>query len=95
MMEERYGAPGRLASHFILWAVLAAIGMSAVGVIGFWVDYLSGIFVGQGFLFSLFIFISFSIIGVVGGVVYFILEKALGWYRNRKVKAHGKVHTDD
>ena len=84
MMAGRYGAIGRGVGHIVFWLVLLAIGMSALGAITFWLKYLSGVFVGQGILFALFLVISFGVIGVVGGLVHFILDKALEWFKNRK-----------
>ena len=40
--------------------------------------------VGSGVIFALFMFVGFAIIEAVGGVVYFVVEKVLEWFKSRK-----------
>ena len=84
MMDERYGAFGRAAGHIFIWSIVIAVITGALTVIAYSIQHLAQIFVGQGILYVLFIFVGFGIIGAGGGVVYFVIEKVLEWYKSRK-----------
>ena len=84
MLAEEYGTIGRWMKHVTIWAVVIAIFLAALGGISYFLEYLTRVFVGQGLLFILFMFIGFGIIGAVGGLVHFVLEKGLEKFKARK-----------
>ena len=84
MIESRFGSVGRSAVIVasVIWMSALILGGLVLNVI--FLKWLAEHFVRQGLWFLLFILIGFGTIGVAGGVVHFILEKAFEWYKSRK-----------
>lgn len=88
MVESHFGVVGRTTVIALLLILASALGLGGLSANVFFVNYLLQSLPGQGIIYFLFVFSSFAIIGVVGGIAHFILdkvfEKVKKWWENRK-----------